>query len=349
MTIKLSPTQIAALQAKVEGKPLAMVNFARTFLVARGMYKQARELCRRAVDLSPDDREIAIIAQMIFSIGPPNYYFTMVQDADRHALYERAFAQMVKPGSLVIDIGAGTGLFAMMAARAGAGKVIAFEGNDVVAEATREVIKANGLSGQVEIINKMSHEAEVGIDLPERGDLLIWDNLANNLIGAGGLNTVRDARHRLLKPAAPIIPYRAEICAAFAQNIMDSDREMRVVEGFDMSPFNAIRVPSRTANPEDFEHRSDPVVLRDVDFTTDELETGRICIRPENAKGEADCIVQWIRFHLAPDIVYDTSTESVFAFGQKMHHLDKRQLESDGRKAICSNIDGEALWIWDDA
>ena len=108
----------------VAEKPLPLVSLA-VSLLAKGQEDRARQLCARS--LGAWDAEIRALAAEVFSHGVPTWYFSMLRDSARHKKYEAAFRRAIKPGSRVLDIGSGTGLFAMMAARAGAAEVITCE------------------------------------------------------------------------------------------------------------------------------------------------------------------------------------------------------------------------------
>src|SRR3546814_3282655 len=71
------------------------------------------------------------------------WHFPMVSDGPRNALYEQALRAAIDTDSVVLDIGAGSGLLSMMAARAGARHVIASESNPAMAELPREIIADN--------------------------------------------------------------------------------------------------------------------------------------------------------------------------------------------------------------
>src|SRR5262245_60075461 len=127
--------QTETLIQQVSGKPIAMLMLARTLLLPSGKTARAKELCEAAVRLAPEDAEVRALAQSIRSRGIGAWYFTMVQDRGRHARYAEAFRKSFTPGCTVLDIGAGTGLFAMLAAREGAGRVVACEREPEIAGA----------------------------------------------------------------------------------------------------------------------------------------------------------------------------------------------------------------------
>lgn len=60
-----------------------------------------------------------------------------LRDGVRNAAYATAIAHHVRPGSRVLDLGTGTGIWACVAAKAGAAKVVAVEFSDL-AELARD-------------------------------------------------------------------------------------------------------------------------------------------------------------------------------------------------------------------
>lgn len=68
------------------------------------------------------------------SAGIPKCHFRIVRDGVRNPAYDDALPRAVKPALRVLDIGAGTGLVAMMAARAGARDVVTCEMNPAIAD-----------------------------------------------------------------------------------------------------------------------------------------------------------------------------------------------------------------------
>ena len=73
------------------------------------------------------------------------YHFHMINDATRNDAYEAAIVRALagRGGALVLDVGAGTGLLSMMAARAGA-RAVACEMVPELAAAATRIVAANG-------------------------------------------------------------------------------------------------------------------------------------------------------------------------------------------------------------
>src|SRR5262245_56271912 len=89
-------------------------------------------------------------------------------DRERLASFERAIMSAVKPGDVVVDLGAGIGLLSLLACRAGARKVYAIE-PDEVGELAQRLFVVNGVADRVELIRKPSWY----VTLPEVADVVM--------------------------------------------------------------------------------------------------------------------------------------------------------------------------------
>ncbi|CAE7243114.1 msrA [Symbiodinium pilosum] len=122
---------------------------------------------------------------------------TMLKDTVRMQAYRDAIQMNAKDfrDKVVLDIGCGTGVLAIFAAKAGARKVYAVEASDM-ASCAKEVVSANGLAEVVEVIRGMAESVE----LPEKVDMIISEWMGNFLFKESMLDTVLMARDRFLKP-----------------------------------------------------------------------------------------------------------------------------------------------------
>lgn len=338
-----------SLIEEVQDNPIALLTLARTLLLSKGKMEAAVFLSDVALNLSPDDPEVRALAHLIRSRAVGAWYFTMVQDQRRQALYAQALRQVLTPGCTVLDIGAGTGLFAMIAAREGAAKVVACERNPIVAKSAREIIRKNGFLGHVSVIAKDSRDLRIGVDLDGPADVLLWDNLSNDLLGGGALDTIEDARRRLLKPGAAIIPQACEIRVALIQASPATAIEMGHVDGFDMTAFNRLRPTQFTLGRSKFERRSNVATIFAFDFAADQLVKPQASAATVAATGgTVDGIAQWLRFHVADETLYDTGDDGVTAFGIQYHAVEPFEAKAGQPVTISGAHDRRSVWFWID-
>src|SRR5689334_7836260 len=132
---------------------------------------------------------------------PLTYHASMLADSDRVSAYERAIAAVVRPGDVVVDLGAGTGILSLLAARAGARRVYAIECG-TIADAARAVIDASPYGDVVELVRGRVEEVE----LPERGDVAITETIGGELLDEDIEGILAAAREHLLVPGAREIP-----------------------------------------------------------------------------------------------------------------------------------------------
>lgn len=349
---RISDAAVDALLASVHGSPVAMINCARTLLLESDQRERARAVCREALAMAPACGEARALARPILSEGVGSWYFTMVLDSPRHELYARALRRVLGPGGsaeggVVLDIGAGTGFFAMLAVQAGASRVIACERDPEVARAASEIIALNGFSDRISLLPIDSRELALGDDLPEAADVLLWDNLANNFLGAGCASTLADAKSRLIKPGAPVVPGRAEMLAAIVSDLEAPEHSMGVVDGFDMTPFNALRATDFTLGSEKFAQRHEPVAVFDFDVSgPDPIRPGRSSTEVSLSAGKVDGVAQWLRFHLADDIVYETLGTDIRAFGAQFHVTDAFEAAEGQKVRLNGAHDMLDSWFW---
>ena len=88
----------------------------------------------------------------------------MLKDHVRTRAYQRAIENNPNDfkDKIVLDIGAGTGILSIFAAKAGAKHVYAIE-NAEIAHFAREIIKNNGLSDKITVIKGKMEEIELPV------------------------------------------------------------------------------------------------------------------------------------------------------------------------------------------
>jgi len=125
----------------------------------------------------------------------------MLNDRVRTSAFLAAIAEVVRPGDVVVDLGTGTGVLAVAAARAGAERVYAIEATGIGRLAAR-VFAQNGLADRITLVEGWSAQ----VDLPRRADVLVTETLGNEPLAERILEHTIDARERLLRAEPRLVP-----------------------------------------------------------------------------------------------------------------------------------------------
>ncbi|KAL1530096.1 hypothetical protein AB1Y20_001018 [Prymnesium parvum] len=149
-----------------------------------------------------------------------SYHFAMIAEGVRNDKFEQPLLAAIREfierhdgrRPHVLDIGSGSGLLAMMAARGGAAKVTSVEVVPQMAAIARYIVAANGYADVVTIHNCRSDELPVEV-MGGRADILVSELVDDHLIGDGILQSHADARRRLLVPNPTIIPWGGKVYA----------------------------------------------------------------------------------------------------------------------------------------
>ena len=154
----------------------------------------------------------------------------------------------------------------------------------------------------------------------------------------------------MLKPGAPVVPAQCDIRVALACSDPAEDMQMGFVEGFDLTPFNSFRPTQTTMNRNRFKQLSAAATLFDFDFTKEEpAKPRKSSVEVTGIGGRVDGIVQWLRFHLTDDILYDTGDgEGVMAFGIEYHAIEPFECAAGSPVTIQGSHDRQRMWFWID-
>jgi tetratricopeptide (TPR) repeat protein len=279
-------------------------------LLESGQGSQAIELCRDILKVHPDNLTAKLGAEWILSQLVPIWHVPMMNEPERNKAYYDGLASVVTPEKIVFEIGTGSGLVAMMAAKLGAKKVFTCEAVGLVADTAGKIIKRNNYQDQITVLAKPSQAVQLGQDLPVRADILVHEIFSSELLGEHVLPAIEDAKARLLEPDGKVLPSSASIMVALVSGD-DLGRNLYVDEafGFDLRDFNAIHPKKRPLYREDLA----PVLMSDdieafrFDFSREStFPAERKVLEITTSKGGL-CygVIQWIRVELGNDARFE--------------------------------------------
>lgn len=240
-------------------------------------------------------------------------YCTMVaRDDVRRDAYLQALQRVVTADSVVIDLGAGIGIFSIAAAKMGAKHVYAMEENPNL-ELGREIAKAAGVADRITFLRASAWD----VTLPERASVLFYDLRGTLPLYQDNFGLVAHAKERWLLPGAVHFPARDTLHAAVVSApgcYANLERAVGAVRALGLSD-HAVRRCIMNARTND---RDTPIAPEDVlteHMTWGALEYG--ATPPKNlsgrselavvAAGTAHGIAVWFQTELLPGIGYDTA------------------------------------------
>lgn len=160
----------------------------------------------------------------------------LLDDHVRTGAFIEAIERAVQPGDVVADVGSGTGILAMAACRAGAGRVYALEQEPFI-HAARESARRSGFdASRLTFIHGDANQ----VRRPQKVDVVVSECLG--LFGPSGMMlTVANVAQRWLKPTGKVIPRAISTFIVPVESPFHFDYvhvwDQQPRYGFDFSPF----------------------------------------------------------------------------------------------------------------
>ncbi len=251
-------------------------------------------------------------------------HHALLTDVPRVMAYQRAIAASCA-GKMVVEVGCGSGILSIFAARAGARRVIAIEEMEI-AELAAQMITANGCREVVEL--RRGNSRDVVLDEP--ADVILHEIFGVDPFEENLLPAIADARRRFLKPGGQLLPHRLEVfCLGLEaaeppthdrQRLLAEAAELGGLYGVDLAPYLAMlqdaEVRSPPAVPQDageplFRPRvlSEPCKLLDLDLHEDSPDVdAQLRAKPLEIlqRGNLNALILYFKAHLDAHTVLST-------------------------------------------
>ena len=279
-------------------------------------------------------------------------YGDMITNQPRMPAYAEALRQAVKPGCTVIDIGAGTGIFSLLACQYGAGAVTAIEPADALM-LLRETAAANGYTERINMVQGLSTEHVPA----QKADVIVSDIRGCLPLFEQHIATICDARERLLAPGGKLIPMRDILFAALAQypeGYQACEEPWQKNDyGLDLQAGHRYAVNSwskANLQPEQLLSAAAELAVLDYRSITEPNMAGTVSLQAER-DGTAHGLLIWFDADLAPGIGFSNAPgQPKLVYGQAFFPFEQALTLTKGDRieaAIRANlVDGSYVWSW---
>lgn len=141
-----------------------------------------------------------------------DFPYQCLLDVKRTSALRDAIDAVVRPGDIVLDAGAGSGILSFFAARAGASQVYAVEIDPNLAACLERSVAANRMGDRITVVRGDVHTAA----LPATVDVLLCEMMDTGLMDELQVTAINALRERsVLTPASRLIPFRYETFIEF--------------------------------------------------------------------------------------------------------------------------------------
>ena len=142
--------------------------------------------------------------------GVLQYHQKMLSDGVRNKLLYQAIKNCVFQDTNFLDVGTGTGVWAILAAKLGAKRVVAIEIEECLIPIIFRHAQENGVADKIEIIHGNSDDVKI------RGkfDVIVSELFGNDALGKKTVKSFVNLRNRFLAKDGILIPHKLSIVAA---------------------------------------------------------------------------------------------------------------------------------------
>lgn len=294
--------------------------------VERGVWIVFEEAAAKETFLAGIESNVVPLRRRDF----PSWHFAMLNDTRRNAAIENSIASLDLDGKIVLEIGTGVGLIALLFARYGARHVYTCEMNANMARIAHDTVANSGFADRITVIHAASrHVIESGM-LPTVPDIIFTETVDCGVIGEGFYDIREDIRS-IAGPDTIVLPTRIEQSGVLIESeAVRGLNEVHEVCGFNLSAIN--RFSTRHYFPvraplHEFKLMTEASVIRNYDYRShvDNLCRTMTAVRDGTVHG----LLSWFALDFGGHIV-SNSVHLDSHWHQAFHPLKSPMRVSEG-------------------
>jgi protein arginine N-methyltransferase 1 len=279
-------------------------------------------------------------------------YGSMIADTIRIDAFTRALRGAIRPGAIVMDIGTGPGVMAVLACQLGASRVYAIEPSSVI-QLAREIAAANDCADKIEFYEDFSTKFTV----PVRADVIVSDMRGILPLFQSHIPSIADARRRFLAPGGTLIARRDKIWAAVIEAPKQHDnlvgpwdrnalgQDLNLARRKVLSEFQKVRM-----SPEDL--LTAPALWTTLDYATIEHPDLRGTLQwTARRSGTGHGLLVWFDMELADGVGFSNGPDSPETIYGSAFFPWPEPVPLAAGQHICAEIEAKLLekdyfWRW---
>jgi len=318
--------------------------------MVRSIANPLRRIFRWIKDLIKSNKTVRALLYDIENVsGFTNLYEheKMLSDVVRVDTYHAAIQRHVKPGDVVVDLGTGTGILSIFAAKRNPKTVYAIDHSEVISMA-RTIAKKNN-AGNIQFIQLNSRSFTPN----EQVDVILHEQIGDDLFDENMIENILDLKQRVLKKSGKVLPGKFElflepvslrtgykVAHIWENNIHGVDytflKNSDAIRKYKTSDYHLRFIP-----PSAFGHflcEPLPILTFDLNEMNDISEIPQTIdvSRTITRAGTMDGMCLYLRAIFDSDISFDTSpTSTATHWGNRLFRLECRHYEKGENISYC--------------
>lgn len=240
------------------------------------------------------------------------YQQAMLRDGRRNQAFLRALRKTVHRGARVLDVGSGSGVWAVVAARLGARRVVAVEREPLLRPLIEQLAAENGVAARVEVIAREFRRVE----LRREFDVVVSETVGSMAFEEDIVPIMAKARERFLRRGGALVPDTIVFRAAPVRVRGSLPQPATLLPRVRSLHEHMTQIP-RPLYVGEYDLLAPACDLARVDLTqcpADHVELGNVAASwPVQRADRVDGVAVWLRLRLAPGVWLETRASGAWS------------------------------------